>query len=268
VPWSIEDVEGFKKGLSDAGKRQWIAVANSVLARCTEDGGRDEATCAALAIKQANGVVEATAHEQTPLREKLMEALFAEDATFKATVQGFLRAAHAVTKHPNIPDSLRKKVEGLRAELASKSWGDFDTADASEGTSGASESMREAVTKTEGGKDFPASDYAYVPDAESPSTWKLRLTATPRGDPDPGIVGAAAAALGPGGFRGQKVDIPAGDVAAVKARVRAAWKKANPDRNADEMPASIKESFAETLGAVVGSETVFREEGALVEIGV
>lgn len=100
-----------------------------------------------------------------------------------------------------------------------------------------------AVTcKTDGGKCYPASDYAYVPDAESPSTWKLRLTSTPGGDPDPGIVGAAIAALGPGGFRGNRVQIPAADLPKVKAKVRAAWKKANPEKDASDMPDTIKMS--------------------------
>ncbi len=106
--------------------------------------------------------------------------------------------------------------------------------------------MMEAVLgegKTEGGQDFPADDYAYVPDPDHPSTWKLRLTKTPGGDPDAGIVGAAIAALGKG-FRGKKVQIPSGDLAKVKAKVRAAWKKANPDKKDDEMPQAIRESSA------------------------
>jgi hypothetical protein len=94
-------------------------------------------------------------------------------------------------------------------------------------------------TKTEGGKKFPASDFAYVPDPDKPSTWKLRLTKEPGGEPDAGIVGAAAAALGEG-FRGNKVEIPEADRAAVVAKVRRAWKKANPDKKASEMPDSIK----------------------------
>lgn len=94
------------------------------------------------------------------------------------------------------------------------------------------------ATKTEDGKQFPPGDYAYVPDPGTPSTWKLRLTSEPGGKPDPAIVGAAAAALG-AGFRGQKVEIPSGDRPAVVARVRNAWKQANPDKSADEMPASL-----------------------------
>lgn len=79
-----------------------------------------------------------------------------------------------------------------------------------------------------------ASDYAYVPDASKPSTWKLNIS-------DKAHVAAACAALG-SGFRGQKVEIPSSALAGVKAKVRAAWKKFNPDKTAMDMPDSIKES--------------------------
>lgn len=94
------------------------------------------------------------------------------------------------------------------------------------------------ATKTEDGASFPSKDYAYVPDPDMPSTWKLRLTATPGGTPDSGIVGAAIAALGKG-FRGNKVEIPATELSAVKAKVKAAWTKANPDKKEADMPAVI-----------------------------
>lgn len=108
--------------------------------------------------------------------------------------------------------------------------------------------LREAVTKTEDGQQFPAGDYAYVPDPAKPSTWKLRLTATPGGDPDPRIVGAAVAALGKG-FRGQKVQVPAADRPKVVARVRAAWRKAHPDADGDTMPPVLREADGDTDAA-------------------
>ena len=55
MPWTVADVDKHKKGLSDKGKAQWVAVANSVLAKCIKNGGTD-ATCAPSAIRQANGV--------------------------------------------------------------------------------------------------------------------------------------------------------------------------------------------------------------------
>lgn len=95
--------------------------------------------------------------------------------------------------------------------------------------------------KTEAGVEFPASDYAYVPDAESPSTWKLRLTSTPGGEPDTRIVGAAVAALGEG-FRGNKVEIPESDLPGVITRVKSAWLKANPEKSNDDLPDVLKKS--------------------------
>lgn len=93
--------------------------------------------------------------------------------------------------------------------------------------------------KTEDGVEFPATDYAYVPDAEKPSTWKLRLTSTPGGEPDARIVGAAVAALGKG-YRGNKVEIPESDLPGVIKRVESAWLKANPEKSKDDLPDVLK----------------------------
>lgn len=92
--------------------------------------------------------------------------------------------------------------------------------------------------KTEDGIEFPSEAFAYVPDPDSPSTWKLRLWESPAKKVTARQVGMAVAALG-AGFRGQKVQIPSGDLADVKAKVRSAWSDANPDRE-DEMPSVLK----------------------------
>lgn len=91
--------------------------------------------------------------------------------------------------------------------------------------------------KTEGGVQFPSAAYAYVPDAETPSTWKLRLWETPEKKVTAKQVGMAIAALG-AGFRGNKVEIPSGDLPKVKAKVKAAW---NSVHGSDEaMPSVLK----------------------------
>jgi hypothetical protein len=56
MPWTTDDVERFHHGLSDEKKKRWVAVANSILFKCLADGGSEE-SCAASAIRQANGVV-------------------------------------------------------------------------------------------------------------------------------------------------------------------------------------------------------------------
>lgn len=97
----------------------------------------------------------------------------------------------------------------------------------------------DAKCKTENGDCYPAGDYAFVPDSELPSTWKLRLTSSPGGDPDTGIVGAAIAALFKG-FRGNKVEIPSDKRDEVIGKVKSAWLKANPDKGEDDLPDGLK----------------------------
>jgi len=102
-----------------------------------------------------------------------------------------------------------------------------------------------AEMKTEGGSKYPASAYAYVPDPKKPSTWKLRLWETPEKKETAAQVGRAIAAIGKG-FRGQKVQLPASAVKGVKAKIRAAWKRTNPDKKASDMPSvllNMKEDF-------------------------
>lgn len=57
MPFAIGDVDKHNKGLSDKRKRQWVAVANSALKRCMDDGGTTE-TCDVSAIRQANAAVK------------------------------------------------------------------------------------------------------------------------------------------------------------------------------------------------------------------
>ena len=54
MPWTPADADRHKKGLNDEQKEKWAATANSVRAKCIEDGG-DEEECDARAIRIANG---------------------------------------------------------------------------------------------------------------------------------------------------------------------------------------------------------------------
>lgn len=112
----------------------------------------------------------------------------------------------------------------------------------------------------------PASDYAYTPDKEEVSTWKLRID-------DARHVAGAVAALGPG-FRGNKVEIPEEDLAAVKRKVRTAYKKFYPD---NELPDILKASemvdmFSSFINKFFGSTAstvqpeVFDEEMVSYEV--
>ena len=53
MPWTVKDVDKFKKGLNAAQKKKWVGIANSVLRDCIKNGGKDK-TCAPKAIRIAN----------------------------------------------------------------------------------------------------------------------------------------------------------------------------------------------------------------------
>lgn len=89
-------------------------------------------------------------------------------------------------------------------------------AGAAEGYAGLN-GMLEAITKTEGGVQHPASHYLYVPDPNAPSTWKLRYRDA-QGNVDPRLLGAAQAALTVG-FRGNRVQLPPDDRRTVARRL-------------------------------------------------
>jgi hypothetical protein len=110
-------------------------------------------------------------------------------------------------------------------------------------------SMNKATTKREDGEDFPAAAFAYVPDPESPSTWKLRLWDSLDEKETVAQVSRAVSALSPSGFRGNRVQIPAEDLASVEAKVRAAWRQVNgPDR---ELPAVLKRDNSNYLEDII-----------------
>lgn len=84
----------------------------------------------------------------------------------------------------------------------------------------------EKAMKTEGGKQYPATAYLYVPDTKKPSTWKLRIWETPDTKVTMKQLGRAVAAIGKG-FRGQKVSgIPSGEMAKIKSKIHSLYKKA------------------------------------------
>ena len=90
--------------------------------------------------------------------------------------------------------------------------------------------LNKQATKREDGEDFPLEAFAYTPDREMPSTWKLRLWDSLEERETAAQVGRALAALGPGGFRGNRVQIPAEDLPGVRRKILAAWRKVNePD---------------------------------------
>jgi len=57
MPWTKDDVDSHKGGLTDKQKELWVKVANAELDKCVSKGGNDK-VCAPKAIRIANSVVD------------------------------------------------------------------------------------------------------------------------------------------------------------------------------------------------------------------
>ncbi len=95
---------GILKDKANA-RAQWVAVANSVLKKCMEDGG-DDASCAPKAIRQANGVVAANemsvhlnANANYVIREELLGGRTHMVVPIIMMVQGVHRGSHGPILH-------------------------------------------------------------------------------------------------------------------------------------------------------------------------
>lgn len=99
--------------------------------------------------------------------------------------------------------------------------------------------VEKAMMKKEGSEELPASAYAYVPDKEKVSTWKLRID-------DATHVRSAVAALGKG-MMGNKVQIPEEYLPAVKRKVRAAYKKFYPENDMPEVLKSLDKTDSDPV---------------------
>jgi hypothetical protein len=109
---------------------------------------------------------------------------------------------------------------------------------------------QEKPTKTEVEKQFLSSDFALVPDPQKPSTWKLRLTSTPGGEPDSILVGAAVAALDPE-FSMTKNLVPEDSRDGVIAKLSDAWE--------GDLPEVLKTQESPTMTKKAGTEPTIED---------
>jgi hypothetical protein len=123
------------------------------------------------------------------------------------------------------------------------------------------ELVTKAETKTEDGLEYPAAAFAFTPDKEHPSTWKLRLWETPELKETRRQIGLAVAALGPGGLMGNRVRIPSDDLPEVKRRVLKAWLKVWPDKERGDAPRVLLSTRRVTHTAADRRETMMERLG-------
>ena len=147
-------------------------------------------------------------------------------------------------------DSARiKKIVELCQELLSND--DVDVAKVAKAVKEADSTLKwlknQALVKVEDGIKYPVEAYAYTPDLEDTSTWKLRLWESA----DKGVtkfqLGKVSAMLCEGGYKGQKVIIQ--DSSDAKRKIRSEYRKLGIE---EDMSKHVKEvETREILSAYV-----------------
>jgi len=230
MPYTVDsaNLPANVKALGADAKARWVAAWNSAHESCQKKGGDD---CEAQAFKIANGVIresDGKATEQTA-QEALDDLLLL--CTEREVPEGYDDIVATLIEHPSPDDTalIRSTYKAIHEA---------------------------AAMKTENGQKFPAAAFAYVPDPQKPSSWKLRLWETPTLKVTRKQLGAAAAAFSPGGHRGQPVQLPSGEVAKVKGRIRAAYRSLKvEDKN---IPKSVQE--AEPMKRLLAREASMLDE--------
>jgi hypothetical protein len=224
VPYSGPSDDGLPanvKKLPENKRAQWVHVFNTTVNNCMSEnkggGAGTQQKCEAMAFRFANGVAKKELEEMEEKAGRMISA--ANAAKLKAAmgeIMAIMKAAGMmeeeeskdIADEPEVKMALaaydqEKEEISLLDKLKELLFG------------------QKAATKTEDGQSFPAADFAYVPDAEKPSGWKLRLAESP-GKATIAQVARAITALQPSGFRGQKVEIASGDKGGVVSKISAA----------------------------------------------
>jgi len=135
---------------------------------------------------------------------------------------------------------IKKIVELCQELLSSDEFNDEKTVEAINEADKTLVWLKEqAVSKVEDGVNYPASAFAYVPDAAEASGWKLRMWEDAEKKVTKNQLRLASASLSKGGLSGIRTAIPAADLAAVKRKIRAEYRKLGVEEA--DIPAWIKE---------------------------
>lgn len=244
MPYTVDNPPEAIEGLPKHAIEIWVAAYNAAFKQYDGDEGKAAGTAWA-AVK--------TKYKQNEQGEWIAKESVKEVNMDSKPIES-LRAKHAeivqeAGKRNARTDSARlKKIMALCQELLS-SEDEVDDSKIKKAVKEADSALawlkEQAIVKTEDDIKFPAAAYAYVPDTEKSITWRLRLWEDLEKKVTKAQLGRAAAALSPGGFRGQKVAISGVDLPAVKRKIRAEYRKLDVEE--EEIPRWVREAETREL---------------------
>lgn len=231
MPYSLENPPAKIKDMPKHCQEIFIAAFNAALIQYKGDEGKANATAYAACKKQyeQNKDGEWMAKESKGVIMEL-QSIYAE-------------IIQEAGKRNAASDAGRiKKIVELCQELLSSETPDEEKAKEAikEATATLVWLKEQEIMKTEDGVKFPKEAFAYTPNAEVPATWKLLLWESIDKKVTKAQLGRVSAALSPGGFRGQRVEIPTAESSSVKRTIRTEYRKLGVDE--DDIPRWVKEA--------------------------
>lgn len=249
------------RDLSLAKRRQWVGAWNGRFKQC-QDEGSSAKECESSAFAVANAAIKEllSEDESTKFYDGMVDPfdvfqaqVSQEDAEYDAlgatgergcaNCRWFVRsnACILVSNYPDpiVPNGISNRWEAKKV---------FESQPLEVVIVGSEHEDEDAdkATKTEGGVEYPSSDYAVVPDSDKPSGWKLRLAEGSAGNQTVAQVGRAITALQPSGFRGQRVQLSSEQKSGAISKIggaigRISGASADQKRNLRERLDGIKE---------------------------
>ncbi len=259
---SDPDLPSNVEGLSLEKRQQWVGVWNGRFKDCMADGGTTE-SCESSAFAVANAAIKAVLVKErimaeTETAEKLSH-LDMEPDYWDFTSR---RLDQKAANYNPVGGNTEKACSNCQWFIAPNACSVVDSYPDPIVPNGISDLWRERVdrfaqvdplevvivgereaavgskqeTKTEGGVEYPPADFAVVPDAGTPSGWKLRLAEGSAGNVTVAQVARAITAMQPGGFRGNRVSLSSDQKAQAITRIgRAIGRTGGSDDQKDNL---------------------------------
>jgi len=166
------------------------------------------------------------------IAKKVYEPMEALQAKYSEIIQ------EAGRRNASLDSSRIKKIVELCQELLSSEEPDESKLKkaAKEADSTLKWLLEQTLTKIEDGIKYPAAAFAFVADAEKPTSWKLRMWEDLDKKITKSQLNKLSAALSPGG----KEKVPAKELSAVKRKIRTAYRKLEVAE--EDIPRWVKES--------------------------
>jgi len=211
MPYTVDDVERHKKGLSPEQKEKWVAIANAVYEDCMAQEDVGELECAARAIRIANSQVGDEEQEELS-GEELGGGSEQGDADVAGQGVAAAQSEEAIARSREVAIQSEETVAQSEEGVAVQGEGAMMQSEEVVMQGGKAVAQGEAVVngkvyKTVDGELRPPEDFLVVEDPEKPSTWHLPVKV--KGKLDRRLMGAAWAALmHPRGYRGRKYEGP------------------------------------------------------------